>query len=322
MPLNLHQLRVFEAVARTGSFSRAARELSITQPAVTFQIRQLEEQRGVALFERIRRRPGLTQAGQTLYQYAQRIFALAEEAEQALELARGFKAGRLRLIASLTAAAYYLPPVVAAFKRRYPDIQVQLLVDNSRRVAERILALVDDLGILTGEPQNPDLVLEPFCEDPLVLIVPPQHPWAKRRAVSLRDLGDQPFILREPGSATRALVEGRMAAHGLALQVAMELASNEAIKRAVEMGTGVTLISAAIVRREVEARRLAMLRVREPGLVRRFYFAYHRERRESPLIRAFLEIARRPSGLPPDGVPRAVEESARSPKEVRGRRRR
>lgn len=298
MPLNLHQLRVFEAVARTGSFSKAARELSITQPAVTFQIRQLEAQRGVALFERIRRRPGLTQAGQTLYQYAQRIFALAEEAEQALEHARGLKAGRLRLIASLTAAAYYLPPVVAAFKRRYPGIQVQLVVDNSHRVAERILSLADDLGVLTGEPKDPHLVLEPFCEDPLVLIVHPQHPWARRRTVSLRELAAQPFILREPGSATRALIESRMAADGIGLRVTMELGSNEAIKRTVELGNGVTLISAAIVRREVEAGRLAMLRVRGPGLVRRFYFAYHRERRDSPLIRALLEIVRERRGRP------------------------
>ncbi len=124
----------------------------------------------------------------------------------------------------------------------------------------------------------------------MVLIVPPQHPWAGRRTVSLHELQDQPFILREPGSATRALIESRVAAAGVSLQVTMELGSNEAIKRTVEMGSGVTLISAAIVQREVKAGHLAMLRVREPGLVRRFDLVYHRERRESPLIKAFLEI--------------------------------
>jgi aminoethylphosphonate catabolism LysR family transcriptional regulator len=296
--INLNQLRVFEAVARTGSFSRAAQELSITQPAVTFQIRQLERHVGVPLFERVRRRAGLSQAGHTLHQYAQRIFVLAEEAEQALELARGFKVGRLRLVASLTSAAYYLPPLVAAFKQRYPGVQVQLIVDNSQRVAERILALADDLGVLTGEPQSPNLVLEPFCEDPLVLIVHAGHPWARRRSISLRELAGQPFILREPGSATRALIESRMAAEGLAPRVTMELGSNEAIKRTVELGNGMTLISAAIVTREVEAGRLAMLRIREPGLVRRFYLVYHRERRDSPLIRAVLEVARETAGSP------------------------
>lgn len=302
MVLNLNQLRVFEAVARTGSFSKAAQELSVTQPAVTVQIHHLEKHCGVPLFERVRRRARLTPAGLTLHQYAQRIFALAEEAEQALELARGFKAGRVRLVASLTAAAYYLPPLIAAFKQRYPGIEVQLFVDNSQRVAERIQALVDDIGVLSGEPQDPNLVLEPLCEDPLVLIVSPRHPWAKRRTVSLHELADQPFILREPGSATRALIESRMAAEGVALRVTMELGSNEAIKRSVEMGHGVTLISAAIVQREVEARHLVMLRVREPGLVRRFYMAYHRERRESPFIRAFLEVTQRNFGRPQKGV--------------------
>jgi len=298
MPPSLHQLKVFEAVARTSSFSKAALELAITQPAVTFQIRQLEQRCGIPLFERVRRRPRLTEAGHTLFQYAQRIFALAEEAAQALELARGFEVGRLRIIASLTAAAYYLPPLVAAFKQRYPGIQVQLFVDNSQRVAERILSLADDLGVLTGEPQDPRLVLEPLCEDPLVVIVHQEHPWAGRRTVSLRELAGQHFILREPGSATRALIESRMAAEGIALRVTMELGSNEAIKRAVELGSGVTLISRVIVQREAEAGRLVMLKVRGRGLVRRFYLAYHRERQESRLIRALLEIARERRGPP------------------------
>lgn len=297
MAINVNQLRVFEAVARTGSFSRAAQELSVTQPAVTIQIRQLERQCGIALFDRAHRRAQLTEAGQTLYQYAQRIFALAEEAEETLESARGLKVGRLRLIASLTSAAYYLPRLLAAFKLQYPGIQVQLNVDNSRRVAERILSLQDDLGVLTGEPRDPNLILEPFCEDPLVLIVSPHHPWAKRRTVSLQELKGEPFILREPGSATRDLIENRATAAGIPLRIVMELGSNEAIKRMVEIGNGLTLISAAIVQREVKAGHLAMLRVREPGLVRRFHVVYHRERRESPLLRAILEVARHISGL-------------------------
>lgn len=309
VPLNLTQLRAFAAVARTGSFSKSAQELSVTQPAVTVQIRQLERHVGMPLFDRVRPRARLTEAGQTLFQYARRIFALADEAEQALELARGFKAGRLKLVASLTAAAYYLPPLIAAFKRRYPGIQIQLAVDNSQRVAERILALSEDLGVLTGEPEDPHLVLEPFCEDSLVLIASPWHPWARRRDVSLHELVDQPFILREAGSATRALVEQRLAALGVAFRVIMELGSNEAIKRTVEAGDGVTLISEAIVQREVEAGRLAMLRIREPGLVRRFYLVYHRERRQSPLIRALLEVARH--GFRSSSPPRSPGERAR-----------
>ena len=292
MPLNLNQLRVLEAVARTGSFSRAAEELSVTQPAVTVQIRKLEAHCGVLLFERVRGKGHLTQAGQTLYAYAQRIFALADEAAQTVELVRGFKAGRLRLIAGRTPAASYLPSLVAGFRRRYPEIRIQLLVDTSQRAADGILSLKDDLAVLGEEPRDPHLVREPFCDDRLVLIVPPRHAWTRRRAISLRELTDQPFIQREPGSSTRALIESRMAAAGVALRVTMELGSNEAIKRSVEMGDGVALVSAALVELETQSGRLSVVRTREPEIVRSFYLTYHRERRESPLIRAMLDVAR------------------------------
>lgn len=299
MAINLNHLRVFEAVGRTGRFSKAAQALSVTQPAITVQMRQLEQHCGVSLVDRLGRRGvRLTDAGHSLYPYAQRIIALAREAEDVLSLARGFKTGRLRLVSSLTAAAYYLPPLVAAFKQRYPDVQVQLLADNSRGVAERILALDDDLGVLGGELRNPDLVFEPFCEDPLILIVSTQHPWARRRTVSIRELADQPFIMREAGSATRDVIESRLAAEGLTLQTTMELGSNEAIKRTVEMGHGVALISAAIAQREIKAGELKALRVREPGLLRRYYFVYHREKRESPLVRAMLDVSRQSLARP------------------------
>ena len=290
--MNLNQLRVLEAVARTGSFSRAAAELSVTQPAVTVQIRKLEEHCGVPLFERVRGKGHLTHAGQTLYAYAQRIFALADEAAQAIELSRGFKAGRLRLIAGRTPAASYLPSLVAEFRRRYPEIRLQLFVDTSQRAAEAILSLKDDLAVLGDEPSDPHLVREPFREDRLVLIVPPRHAWTRRRTVSFQELTDQPFIQREPGSSTRALIEDRMATEGVTLRVTMELGSNEAIKRSVEMGDGVALISAALVELETKYRRLAIVRTREPEIVRSFFLTYHRDRRESPLIRAMLEVAR------------------------------
>ncbi|MGH7263641.1 MAG: LysR substrate-binding domain-containing protein [Candidatus Rokuibacteriota bacterium] len=298
MAINLNQLRALDAVGRTGSFSKAARDLSVTQPAITAHIRQLEQHCGVPLFDRVRRRSRLTEAGQTLFQYAQRIFALAGEAEEALDLARQFRAGRLRLVASLTSAAYYLPPLIAAFRAHYPEIQITLFVDNSQRVAERIVDLRDHLGMLSGPAPHPSLVLEPWYEDPVVLVVAPQHPWARRSSVSLRELHDQLLILREPGSATRALIEERMAAQGVAMKITMELGSNEAVKRMVEMGHGVTLISAAVVRREVDAGQLALVTLRERGWLRRYYLAYHRDRRESPLIQAMLDVARKTLGRP------------------------
>jgi aminoethylphosphonate catabolism LysR family transcriptional regulator len=291
MAVNLTQLRVFHAVAKGGSFTEAARELSITQPAVTIHIRELERYYGVRLFDRGSRRVRLTDTGQTLLEYTQRIFSLAEEAEHALENAGELRAGRLRILASLTVGGYYLPPVINLFKGQFPQILVTLFVDNSQRVVERIAELREDIGFLSGPVRDERLLVRPFLEDELVLIVPPRHQWAGRRSVSLHELKGESLILREPGSATRALVEERLHQAEILPLVSMELGSNEAIKRAVEMGMGVSVLSATIVRREAEAGLVRVIRIREKGLTRLFQIIIHRERERSRLITAFLDVA-------------------------------
>ena len=185
--MNLNQLRVFEAVARTGSFSRAAETLSVTQPAVTLQIRQLERDCGVQLFERIRRRPRLTDAGRVLQDYARRIFALVEEASRHLEGARGLTTGTLRVVTGPTGATY-VTDLITAFHRRHPGIHVALSLDVSEGIVQRVVTLVDDVGLLGAEQQHPALARRPFYGDPLVVIVAPRHPWARRRSVSVREL--------------------------------------------------------------------------------------------------------------------------------------
>jgi DNA-binding transcriptional LysR family regulator len=289
--MTLTQLRVFDAVARTTSFSRAADALSVTQPAVTMQIRQLERERGVQLFERIRRRPRLTEAGVVLHDYARRIFALIDEAEHRLEGAHGLSRGQLRVAAGPTGAAY-AARLVAAFHRRYPGIHIAMDVDTSERVVQRVLRLADDVGLVGEEQQDPLLAREHFCDDPLVAIAGRAHPWARRASVSLRELGDVPLIVREAGSTTRAFVEARLAATGRRLQVSMELGSNEAITRAVELGAGVAVVSREIVRAHVQARTLAALRIRERGFAHRIDLVHHRDRAQSPVIAAALGLAR------------------------------
>src|SRR5215475_4605558 len=292
MPINLGQLRVFEAVTRTGSFTRAAQRLNVTPPAVSLQIRQLEQAHGVQLFDRVRRRVRLTSAGQRLEQYAQRIFALVGDAERALEETRDFTGGQLRIVASGTSAAYYLPPILTRFRRRYPGVRVHLDVGNSQQVRERIVNLDGDLGMLGVETPHPDLEFRRLAKDPLVVIVSPGHSWARRRTVSLADLRSERLILREPGSGSRQLIERRFVTFGLKIQPAMEIASNEVIKRVVEMGNGVSLMSAAIVRREVEGGHLHALGMRGERLTRPIHLVYHRERRDSPLIHAVVKVAR------------------------------
>ena len=289
--MNLNQLRVFEAVARTGSFSRAAEGLSVTQPAVTLQIRQLERDCGVQLFERIRRRPRLTDAGRLLQDYARRIFALVEEAERHLAGARGLTSGTLRMVTGPTGATY-ATDLITAFHRRHPGIHVALSVDVSERIVQRVISLADDVGLVGAEQQHPALSRAPFCGDPLVVIVAPAHAWARRRTVSVRELADVPLITREAVSTTRRFIEARLGAATRRLRVSMELGSNEAIKRAVELGAGIGIVSRAVVRTELDAGTLRALTIRERGFVHRIDLIHHKDRAGSPLIAAVLEVAR------------------------------
>ena len=288
--MTLNQLRVFEAVARTGSFSRAAEALSVTQPAVTLQIRQLERDCGVQLFERIRRRPRLTDAGGVLQDYARRIFALVDEAGRHLEGARGLSSGRLRVVTGPTGSAY-ATDLIAAFHRRHPGVHVALSLDTSERIVHRLLTLSDDVGLVGEEQQHPSLARIPFCGDPLVVIVAPAHPWARRRTVSVRELADVPLITREAVSTTRRFIEARLGSATRRLRVALELGSNDAIKRAVELGAGVGIVSQEVVRTEARTRVLHALTIRERGFVHRLDLVYHEDRDASPLIAAVRDVA-------------------------------
>jgi DNA-binding transcriptional LysR family regulator len=289
--VNLGHLRTFETVVRSGSFSAAARRLRVTPAAVSLQIRLLERACGVRLFDRVGRRTLVAPAGRVLRDYAQRIFALELDAERALEQVRGLATGTLRIVSSETAATYYLAPLWTAFQRRYPGLQVHLALENSRVVTERLLALEDDVGVLGIDAPPPELVLETLIEDPLVVVVPPRHPWARRRAVGIDALAGQPLILREPGSASRLLLEQRLEAAGVRYRRVMEIASNELIKRAVELGMGLAILSAAVVAREVTYGTLRAVAIADPRFIRPLYVAYHRERASMPAIRALVALA-------------------------------
>jgi LysR family transcriptional regulator, low CO2-responsive transcriptional regulator len=291
MPLGLNQLRVFEAVARCGSFVKAAARLAVTPPAVSLQMRLLEAACGAPLFERAGRRIRLTAAGETLADYSARIFALVADAEGAVARDHRFAHARLRLVSGAGVAAYYLPPLWTAITRRYPDLQMQISVANSARVVEQLVALEADMGVLDSEHAHPELSVVPLVRDPLVVVVARDHPWARRRSVSVRALQGERIILREPGSSLRSIVEHRMRSLGLRCQVAMEISSNEVIKRAVELGNGVSVMSRAMVQREIDGGYVHALAFRERGFSRTLHLACHRQRESSPLVRAVRDIA-------------------------------
>jgi len=288
--LGFSQLRAFEAVTRTGSFTKAAERLHVTVPAVSLQIRQLEREHGVRLFDRVGRRVRLTPAGEALRQYADRIFTLAHDAERALQGADDFRGTRLRVAATPTTAGYYLAPFWKRLRRRYPGMQLEVSVHNTRTVRQRLLAFEDDLGMLGGATEDGPLIVRPFARDVMVAIVSPEHPWARRKSVTLRALGREPLILREPGSAGRDRLERSLRTAGIEPRAVMEMTSTEAIKQAVEANGGVGILARAVVARDVRGGHLRALPVRGGNLTLELAFAYHRERADSPLLRAVLDV--------------------------------
>ena len=291
---NLAQLRTFALVAQTGSLSGAARSLRVSQPAVSGQIARLEREHATALFERVRRRLVLTAAGRGLLQDVRRVLAVLDEAEQRLAQTRDLRVGVLRLAASVTSSGYDAPELMIAFRSRHPGVSVELFTGNSTRVVERVVALDADVGLVAADVTHRELARHLLFVDPVVLVVPRGHALARRRTVSIMRLSREPLVLRETGSATRALIDQQFAAHGIDTSVAMEVSSNEAIKRIAAMGHGVGVVSRRSVIDEMRAGHLRAVELHAGGrpIRQQVYLVHHVERRDALLVRAVLEVVR------------------------------
>ncbi len=277
--MTLRQLEVFLAVARARSFRRAAEALHTSQPAMSQHVRELEGELDVRLFDRLGRAVTLTEAGRLLEEHALHVTAAVAGARRTIDELKGLERGSLVIGASTTPGIYVLPPIVAAFRRRYPGVDVSLRIANSRVIEERIRADEVDLGIVGGHVLRAnERCVAAGLLDELFLIVSPRHPWAKRRDVAPRELAAAPLLMREQGSATRQVTERALRQAGIKFTAAMELDHIEAIKQAVMAGLGVALVSMYAIRGEVATRRLRALRLR--GLrVRRHFHVIHNEAR-------------------------------------------
>lgn len=281
----LRQLKVFEAVARHLSFSRAAEELHLTQPAVSMQVKALETQAGLPLFEQIGKRIHLTEAGEALQRHGRTIGDELRAAEEALDGLRGLQHGRLA-ISVVSTATYVAPPLLARFIAAHPGVALRLAVDNRAEVLRQLAENEVDLAIIGRPPENLEIAAEAFAQHPHVVIAPPHHPLAGRRRIRLERLATETFIVREPGSGTRGLLERLFASHGLPLNVSMEMASNESIKQAVLAGMGVSLLSLHTVGLELETGRLVTLDVVGLPVVRQWHIAHLARKRLSPVALA------------------------------------
>ncbi len=288
------RLQVFHAVAKHLSFTKAAEAVFMTQPAVTFQVRQLEEQFNTRLFDRAQGRITLTPAGQIAFQYAERILALTAEMEARLRELSGQEAGPLLIGASTTIADFMLPHVLGEFKARHPAIVPRLFVANSEEVQSRVAQRGLDLGFIEGDSRLPTLACDVCCEDELQVVCVPGHPLAKLSVVEPRTLTEHAYVGREPGSGTREVIDRYLRKANLALdslQVVMEASTPESLKGLVATGIGYTIMSLATVDKEVRLGELVTIPL-SPRLNRQLCVVYPKERIHSRLVNGFMAFAK------------------------------
>lgn len=284
----LHQFKVFEATARHGSFTRAAEELFLTQPTVSMQVKQLTKSLGLPLFEQVGKRLYLTDAGRELYATCQDIFEKLDQLEMQVADLKGMKQGRLRL-AVITTATYFFPRLLGPFCKKYPGIDISLVVTNHEQAIQRMANNQDDLYVMSQPPDHLDVTAEPFLDNPLVVMAPKDHALAKKRNIPIERLADEPFIMRESGSGTREAIQELFTKHKVDVRVRLELGSNEAIKQAIVGGLGLSVLSCHTLPPEDNMRELTILDVKEFPIARQWYVVHLSGKRLSVVASTFLE---------------------------------
>lgn len=288
--INLNQLRIFHAVATAGSFTRAAETLCLTQPGVSKHIKQLESDLGVPLLDRLGKTVTPTRAGRILLETTRDVFHRIEDAKARINDLTLLKGGRITIGASYTAGTYLLPPVLGKYRALYPDIELSLDISLSRAVAQKVLANDLDIGFIGAPHPDDRLSVRPIFRDRLKVILPPDHPWQDRTSVPLADLTDQTLILSKKGSGTRSAVTQAAASTGISLKKTIEFGNTEAVKKAVQAGMGISMLSGTAVRDETAAGSLLALGVDGPPMERTFYAARLRDKYRTHAVRALMDL--------------------------------
>jgi DNA-binding transcriptional LysR family regulator len=296
---NLNQLPIFQAVAQTRSFTRAAEAVHLTQPGISKHIKQMEDYYGLPLFDRLGKSVALTQAGEILYDATREMMLTIELAEQKIEDLKGLRGGKLLLGASFPIAVYILPAVLAAFRKAHTAVDVKLDVSLSERTTARVLANKIDLGLVSHEPDDARLSATVFMTDELVAIAPPQHEWSQRRRIEPQDLLGQTFIAAPRGAGTRAVVEQRLREKGILLQNTLDFGNPEGVKHAVEAGLGISIQARTVVQQEITAASLIALPLAGIDVTIRYLCIHRKDKHLSAAVRAFLDLLRQQSRIAP-----------------------
>jgi DNA-binding transcriptional LysR family regulator len=292
--ITFRQLQIFDAVARNLSFTRASEELHLTQPAVSMQIKQLEQSVGLPLFEQLGKKIFLTEAGQEFSRYASAIGSQLDELKQVVDEMKGLQRGRLTIAVAST-ANYFVPRLLATFCQRHSDVTVSLDVTNREQLLKGLVENRTDLVIMGQPPEDMDLVAERFLENPLVVIAPPDHLLAKEKNIPLHRLLEETFLVREQGSGTRSAVERFFSANQIALSTPMEMSSNEAIKQGVEAGLGLGIVSMHTLAMELALKRLVILDVEKLPIMRNWYIVHRSGKRLSLVAQGFQKFVQEES---------------------------
>jgi len=289
MNITFRQLEVFEVVARLLSYTKASKELHLSQPAVSMQIKQLEENTGLPLFEQVGRKTYLTEAGREMYHYCRTIAQQLDEAGEVLEQLKGLKSGRLEITVATTANAF-ATRMLSKFNKLYDGSTVSLDVTNRERLLRQLADNEKDIAIMGRPPTDADLVIEPFADNPLVVVAAPDHPLVSMQPIPLYMLQDQTFVVREKGSGTRTAMQRFFEEHNLSITSSMEMNENEAIKQAVQAGMGLGIVSIHTIELELETNRLVILDVEDFPIMRHWYLVHRKEKRLSPITQAFKDF--------------------------------
>ena len=288
--INLDQLRVFQAVAQTGSFTRAADVVHLTQPGISKHVKQMEESFGTPLFDRSGRKATLTEAGAILFEATQGVMTILDVAEQRIEDLKGLRGGRLRLGTSFPIGVYLLPPVLAQFRKKYPGIEVTLDITVSGMIGPKVLASEIDLGLASYEPRDSRLVARAFMTDELVAIVPRDHKLAHKRHITPQQLTEDTFIVAARGGGTRTLLEERLRDQGIVLEKVLDFGNLEGVKHAVEAGLGISIQARSVVQREIASGSLRALKLVGIDATIPFFYVCRQNAHLSHAANALIEM--------------------------------
>jgi DNA-binding transcriptional LysR family regulator len=291
--MDVRDLQVFLSVSKHLNYTRAGEEINLSQPSVSVRVRQLETELGVKLFEQLGKKVVLTDAGQLLVPYANRVMAAVDDAHHAIDELQGLERGSMRIGASTTPGMYLVPQVVSRFKQSHPKIEIRLRIKDTREVENGVLNNEFDFGFVGGHLAAEEVSAVPWLTDELLLVVSPTHRFAGRKTIRKQDLRAERFIVRESGSATRATIVAQLQQVDFELATVIELENPESIKRGVQSGLGIAFISKFAVATELKAKTLTAIRVRDLTINRELKIVHRKDKHLSRAALAFIEMARR-----------------------------